>query len=60
MNYNPFLALLVHKGIITEEEGERLSQEFNSVVHSQDWGTALRTVEGILKKIEKDKPFSSK
>lgn len=58
MNSNLILSLLVHKGIITFEEGEKLSKELMNAVVDTNFKTAHRDIEYILDKIKPKKPIA--
>lgn len=51
---NLFIAILVNKLIITEEEGKKLAKEFGFSTLPSDFNEMLRIVNKIVKKVDKD------
>jgi hypothetical protein len=60
MNFNAILSLLVHKGIISFDEGEKLSKELVSSVVDTNFKTAHKDVSYLLDKIKPKKAIAKK
>lgn len=54
MNYNAIISILVHKGVIGLEVGEKLAKELATTIVETNFAAAHRNVEALLAKIEKD------
>lgn len=50
--HNWWIATLEHAGIITREEAKKLSDEIKTRIHKEDYGSAYREIENILKQKE--------
>jgi hypothetical protein len=51
---NSFIAILVHKEILTKAEGEALAKKLNEATLPSDFGTALKQVEKFFRTIVND------
>lgn len=56
MNFNSTLSILVHKGVLTLEEGEYLADQLAHAIQTQDFTDAHKRVEKFLEDFKaKDK-----
>lgn len=54
MNYNSIVSVLVHKGIISLEAGEKLAKELANTIVETNFLAAHKNVGVLLDRIEKD------
>lgn len=51
---NTFIAILVHKEVLTKEEGEALANKIRNATLPGDFGSAVSQVEKFFKTIARD------